>query len=137
MANSARIVISLAILFSNPLGFYVAISIIFPSMVAPRVDQKWHLLAEYAVRFSIITFCCKFLYNFFSSLANSARVVISLAILFSNPLQFYVAVSIIFPEIIAPRVNRKWHVLSEYLLRYAIILFCCKYRSQSNKINLV
>jgi hypothetical protein len=53
-------------------------------------------------------------------------VVISLAILFSNPLQFYVAVSIIFPEVLAPRLNRKWHVVAEFTLRYAIILFCCK-----------
>ena len=53
-------------------------------------------------------------------------MVISLAIIFSNPLQFYVAVSIIFPEVIAPRINRKWHVLAEYVLRYAIIAFCCE-----------
>ena len=61
-------------------------------------------------------------------LANSARLVISLAILTSNPLQFYVAISIIFPTIIAPRVPREKHVLAEYILRYGIMLSCCKYR---------
>ena len=60
-------------------------------------------------------------------LANSARIVISLAILFSNPLQFYVAISIIFPTIIAPRVEATKHVKAEYALRYFIIVMCCEY----------
>ena len=59
-------------------------------------------------------------------LANSARIVISLAILFSNPLQFYVAISIIFPNVISPRVDASKHVLAEYILRYSIIIICCK-----------
>ena len=62
----------------------------------------------------------------FFSVANSARLVISLAILFSNPLQFYVAISIIFPTLVAPRVLREKHTFAEYLLRYGVILFCCK-----------
>ena len=64
--------------------------------------------------------------NFFR-LANSARLAISLAILFSNPLQFYVAISIIFPTLIAPYIRRERHLLSEYILRFSIMLFCCKY----------
>ena len=60
-------------------------------------------------------------------LANSARVVISLAILLSNPLQFYVAISIIFPSLISPRVEANTHVIAEYALRYAIIIICCKF----------
>ena len=60
-------------------------------------------------------------------LANSARIVISLAILLSNPLQFYVAISIIFPNIIASRVEASKHLAAEYVLRYSIIIFCCKY----------
>ena len=60
-------------------------------------------------------------------LANSARIVISVAILLSNPLQFYVAISIIFPTIIAPRVEATKHVKAEYALRYFIIVMCCEY----------
>ena len=59
-------------------------------------------------------------------LAISARIVISLAILFSNPLQFYVAISIIFPNIIANRVPVEKHLAAEYALRYFIIITCCK-----------
>ena len=59
--------------------------------------------------------------------AISARIVICLAILLSNPLQFYVAISIIFPNLIAHRVPENKHVLAEYLLRYSIIVICCKY----------
>ena len=60
-------------------------------------------------------------------LAISARIVISLAILLSNPLQFYVAISIIFPNLISKRVPPNKHVFAEYMLRYSIILICCKY----------
>ena len=60
-------------------------------------------------------------------LANSARIVISVAILLSNPLQFYVAISIIFPNVISPRVHESHHVVAEYVLRYFIIIVCCKY----------
>ena len=65
--------------------------------------------------------------HFIFSVANSARLIISLAILFSNPLQFYVAISIIFPTLIAPYIKRQNHVKAEYVLRYFIMLFCCKY----------
>merc|ERR1711963_566822 len=65
-------------------------------------------------------------------LADSARLVISMAILFSNPLQFYVAISIIFPSLVAPYVRRDKHVLAEYGLRYGILLFCCKYQNLFN-----
>ena len=60
-------------------------------------------------------------------LAISARIVISFAILLSTPLQFYVAVSIIFPNVISERVPAKRHLLAEYILRYSIIIICCKY----------
>ena len=60
-------------------------------------------------------------------LANSARIVISLAILLSNPLQFYVAISIIFPNVISQRIQPSKHVFAEYVLRYSIIILCCKY----------
>ena len=66
-------------------------------------------------------------------LADSARLVISMAILFSNPLQFYVAISIIFPSLVAPYVERDKHILAEYGLRYGILLFCCKYQNLSNQ----
>ena len=59
-------------------------------------------------------------------LANSARIVSSLAILLTNPLQFYIAISIIIPNVVAPRVRPNRHVLAEFLLRYLLILICCK-----------
>ena len=65
--------------------------------------------------------------HFIFSVANSGRLIISLAILFSNPLQFYVAISIVFPTLIAPYIKRQNHVKAEYVLRYFIMLFCCKY----------
>ena len=65
--------------------------------------------------------------HFIFSVANSGRLIISLAILFSNPLQFYVAISIIFPTLMAPYIKRQNHVKAEYVLRYFIMLFCCKY----------
>ena len=59
-------------------------------------------------------------------IANSARLVISLAILFSNPLQFYVAISILFPNILAPRIARQNHFKAEIVLRILVMFSCCK-----------
>jgi len=62
LANSARLVSSAAILLTNCLPFYIAISIIFPHFVAPRKQNKKHnfLMAEYILRFSIIITCYGF-----------------------------------------------------------------------------
>lgn len=60
-------------------------------------------------------------------LANSARIVSSIAILLTNPLQFYIAIIIIFPALIAPRVREDRQIFWEYVLRYSIIAVCCKW----------
>lgn len=56
--------------------------------------------------------------------ANSARVVSSLAITLTNPLQFYVALTIIIPYMGIEQ--QSWPVLKEYFVRYTIIFSCCK-----------
>jgi len=67
--------------------------------------------------------------------ANSARLMSSLAILLTNPLQFYIAIIIIFP-IIAPRVDPKHHLLAEYSLRYGIILICYGFAAVVPRLDL-
>ena len=57
IANSARIVSSVAILLTNPLQFYVALSILIPTLGLK--EMKWPLLAEYAVRYTVVIASCK------------------------------------------------------------------------------
>jgi len=54
--------------------------------------------------------------------ANSARIAITLAIFLTYPLQFYVIISIIVPNLVAPRVSETNLVYYEYLVRVAGVL---------------
>ena len=57
IANSARIVSSVAILLTNPLQFYAALSILIPTLGLK--EMKWPLIAEYAVRYTVVIASCK------------------------------------------------------------------------------
>ena len=46
-------------LFSFPFQFYVPIQILFPYFKS-KVSERYHLMAEYALRFALVLFTCKF-----------------------------------------------------------------------------
>ena len=61
------------------------------------------------------------------SLPQCIQVAISLSILFTYALQFYVPIAIIWPKIVNRFGPFKWPVLSETVFRSAMCFLTCKY----------
>merc|ERR1712150_243980 len=68
-------------------------------------------------------------------LAQTAILMMSLAILFSYTLQIYVPLEMILPAL-ESRVPAKWHLLTEFALRYGLVLFTFAMAAAIPKLDL-
>ena len=59
-------------------------------------------------------------------LAQVTLLLMSLAVFFSYALQFYVLMEVLGPNVIQPRVSRRWYSLTEYSVRVIINIFTCR-----------